>query len=145
MQITEKGVTKKTSLTFIKGFSSYVSAGFPSPADDHLDAPLDLNSYLITHPSATFYCRVSGNSMTDLGIFDRDILIVDRALTPEQDNVVIAAINGELTCKILDIKNNRLMPANCHYSPIDIPESSSMLIEGVVIHSIRDHKKSCLR
>lgn len=75
-----------------------VPAGFPSPADDYMDRKLDLNDYLIRHPAATFYCRVSGSSMQDAGIFDRDMLIVDRAVEPEYLSIVVAIIDGEMTC-----------------------------------------------
>lgn len=125
----------------LTGFSHKVSAGFPSPADDHLDQALDLNKHLIKHPSATFYCRISGSSMTEAGIFDGDIIIVDRALTAEQGDIVLAALNGELTCKILDIKNGQLLPANKEFNAITVQEADEMIIEGVVINSIREHHK----
>jgi DNA polymerase V len=124
----------------IPDFITKVSAGFPSPAEDYMDRALDLNEHLIKHPSATFYCRVSGESMQDAGIFDGDLLIVDRAVRPVQDDVVLASINGELTCKTLDIKNQRLLAANEHYPPINIPEGTEFSVEGVVVYSIRHHR-----
>lgn len=114
-----------------------VPAGFPSPADDYMDRKLDLNTHLIKHPAATFYCRVSGESMTEVGIFDGDLLIVDRALKPVQGDVVLASLDGELTCKILDMHRKRLLAANSKYPPIPILEGSDFSIEGVVIHCIR--------
>ncbi|MDP7418537.1 MAG: translesion error-prone DNA polymerase V autoproteolytic subunit, partial [Gammaproteobacteria bacterium] len=92
-------------------FISRVPAGFPSPADDYMDNKLDLNEHLIKHPEATFYCRVSGQSMTGAGIFDGDLLIVDRAVNPAHGDVILAALNGELTCKILDRHNRQLLSA----------------------------------
>jgi DNA polymerase V len=121
-------------------FTSQVAAGFPSPADDHMDKALDLNELLIRSPSATFYCRVSGDSMTGVGIFNDDILIVDRALKPCHGDVVLAALDGELTCKILDMHGRRLLAANRDYHPILIKEGMDFLIEGVIISSIRRHR-----
>ena len=73
-------------------YAAKIPAGFPSPADDYMDKGLDLNEHLIKHPAATFFCRVSGESMRDVGIFDGDLLIVDRAIKPMQGNIVLAAI-----------------------------------------------------
>jgi DNA polymerase V len=120
-------------------YLSAVPAGFPSPAEDYVDKRLDLNEYLIKHESATFYCRVAGNSMESAGIFNGDLLIVDRAIQPQHGSIVIAFINGEITCKILDIKFKQLRAANPLYKPIPINEEMEFCIEGVVIHSIRTH------
>ncbi|MDP7297232.1 MAG: translesion error-prone DNA polymerase V autoproteolytic subunit [Gammaproteobacteria bacterium] len=120
-------------------FISRVPAGFPSPADDYMDNKLDLNEHLIKHPEATFYCRVSGQSMTGAGIFDGDLLIVDRAVNPAHGDVILAALNGELTCKILDRHNRQLLSASDHYPPLPIGEDADFQIEGVVINSIRSH------
>lgn len=121
-------------------YSTRVQAGFPSPADDYLEGSLDLNAHLISHPAATFYCCVCGDSMTGVGIFDGDLLIVDRALTPRNGDVVLAALDGELTCKILDSPGRQLLAANRRYPPIAIPEGSHFEVEGVVISSIRRHR-----
>ena len=75
-------------------FASRVPAGFPSPADDYVDQRLDLNTHLVEHPAATFFTRVSGHSMRGAGIHDGDLLIVDRALEPQDGRIVIAAVNG---------------------------------------------------
>ena len=80
-------------------FSSGVSAGFPSPAEDHIDRKLDLNELLIQHPVATFFVRVAGESMKDAGINHGDILVVDRSLEAVSGKIVIAIVNGELTVK----------------------------------------------
>ena len=80
-------------------FSTPVSARFPSPADDYIEGKLDLNKHLIQHPAATFFVRVTGDSMIDAGIHPGDILIVDRALETEDKNVVIAVVHGELLVK----------------------------------------------
>jgi DNA polymerase V len=125
-------------------FLSSVRAGFPSPADDYIDKKLDLNEYLINHPAATFYCRVSGSSMEGVGIFDGDLLIVDRAVEPRHGNIVIAVVDGELTCKILDTRNRHLLSSNDGIKPITLKNESSIEIEGVVMHSIRSyHVRPC--
>jgi len=124
-------------------FCSGVSAGFPSPADDFIEAPLDLNEHLIKHPSATFYARAQGDSMTGLGIFSGDLLVVDRAVQPQHGDVVIAAIDGELTCKIRDLREQMLRSGNVKFPFIKLHDDVDMVVEGVVIHSIRYHR--CMR
>lgn len=115
-------------------FLESVSAGFPSPADDYLEGKLDLNDYLIMNPSATFLVRVTGNSMTNSGIYSGDLLIVDRSLEPKDGNIVIAVIDGELTVKRLRIIKNKLqlVPENPKYKPIEITESMNFEVWGVV-------------
>jgi len=142
MSITPIGLRQTEVSIPIPLFLSKVPAGFPSPADDFMEHTLDLNEHLIQHPSATFFCRVSGQSMTGLGIFDGDLLIIDRAITAKDGDVVLAAVNGELTCKRLDAANRQLCAANPDYPPIAIGESMDLVIEGVVTHSIKAH---CVR
>ncbi len=117
-------------------FSSSVAAGFPSPADDYIEASLDMNEYLVKHPSATFLARASGDSMTGAGILDGALLVVDKSITPKSGHTVIAAINGELTCKILDIEHRLLRAANPSYPSVSLDEDMDLLIEGVVVHAI---------
>ena len=76
-------------------FLETVAAGFPSPAGDYIERRLDLNEHLIQHPSATFFVRVAGDSMTGAGIHDGDILIVDRSLEPAGGSIVVAAVNDQ--------------------------------------------------
>jgi len=144
MSIQRIGRFEHRHSIFAPLFSTYVRAGFPSPADDHLDKSLDLNEHLIEHPAATFFCRVSGDSMQGLGIFDGDLLVVDRAIEPAHGDVVLAALDGELTCKVLDTREKRLLSSNNRYAPIPVPDDSSLIIEGVVTYSINQHKK-CMR
>ncbi len=123
-------------------YATSVSAGFPSPADDFVDTKLDLNKYLVKHPAATFFVRVSGNSMIKAGIFTEDILIVDRSLDPQNGSIVIAVLNGELTVKRLKIDNKRifLIPENSSYKAIEVTEDVDFRIWGVVtsvIHKIK--------
>ena len=111
-----------------------VSAGFPSPAEDYIEGKLDLNKYLIKHPSATFFVRVTGDSMIDAGIHPGDILIVDRAIEAVHKKVVVAVINGELTVKrICQTKSGLiLLPENENYAPIAIDKDAAFEIWGVV-------------
>lgn len=115
-----------------------VPAGFPSPADDHLDGNLDLNDFLIHHPSATFFVRASGESMTGAGIHDGDVLIVDRSLEATNGRIVIAAIDGELTVKRLrkQVDKVYLEPENPDYPVIELNEAQETLIWGVVTNVI---------
>ena len=136
MKITVLEKTDYPSHLPLPVFSSHVPAGFPSPADDYIEASLDLNEHLVKHPDATFFARASGDSMITAGIQDGALLIVDKAVTPKQGDVVIASVNGELTCKILDIRRQQLRAANPLYQPVTITEELDMLIEGVVLHAI---------
>jgi DNA polymerase V len=119
-------------------FSSGVSAGFPSPAEDYIEQRLDLNELLIQNPSATFFVRINGDSMIGAGINHDDILIVDRSLKPVSGKIVIAIINGEFTVKRLlkDGDSCKLLAENPDYPPIEITEDSSCEIWGVVTSSI---------
>ena len=94
-------------------FQERISAGFPSPAQNEEGETLDLNELLIRHPSATFFLRVSGNSMIKAGIHDKDILVVDRSLEPVHGKIVIASINGELTVKRLHCAGKRIELVGC--------------------------------
>ncbi len=116
-----------------------VSAGFPSPADDYLEGFLDLNEYIIRHPAATFYVRASGDSMRGAGIFDGDLLIVDRAAACTDGSIVVARLGDEFTLKRILKKGNRvfLRPENEAYAPIEVTEDSDCEIWGRVIGSVR--------
>ena len=119
-------------------FSTRVPAGFPSPADDYIESRLDLNEFLISHPSATFYVHVTGDSMTGAGIYHGDILIVDRAIKPAHGNIIIAALNGELTVKrlVLHRGNTYLAAENPSYPPIQVGPETQFEVWGVAIHAI---------
>lgn len=111
-----------------------VAAGFPSPAEDYIEGRLDLNQHLIRHPAATFFVRVTGDSMIDAGIHPGDILIVDRSLEPQDKKVVIAVINGELTVKRIRMQKGKawLVPENGKYPRIEIREDMEFTVWGVV-------------
>ncbi len=119
-------------------FASKVPAGFPSPADDYMEGKLDLNRYLIKHPEASFFVRATGNSMINAGIFDGDLMIVDKSLDPTPGKIVIAAINGDLTVKRYKLEGGKpyLFPENDQFKPIAIDEEEGIYIWGVVISVI---------
>jgi DNA polymerase V len=119
-------------------FSHTAPAGFPSPADDHIEERLDLNKYLIKHPAATFFVKVDGDSMINSGIHNGDILVVDRSLEARDGMVIVAALNGELTVKRLKKKNNKIWLYAEHpdYKPIEITEGIDFMVWGVVTNSI---------
>ncbi len=115
-------------------FVTTVSAGFPSPADDFVEDKLDLNELLIAHPSATFFIRVDGDSMLGAGITSGDILIVDRALQPNDNNIIIAVLDGELTVKRMRLDGGRivLMPENPDFEPLVVTPEMQFDVWGVV-------------
>lgn len=119
-------------------FLGRLPAGFPSPADDYLEGKLDLNRHLIKHPAATFFVRVSGDSMIEAGIHTGDLLVVDRSLEATDGNVIVAALDGELTVKRLSTRDKtvRLLPANKNYQPIEIQGNQTFEIWGVVTNVI---------
>lgn len=115
---------------------SHISAGFPSPSDDYIEAKLDLNEYLMQNSSSTFILRVSGDSMIGAGIHSNDLLIVDRSLEATNKKIVIAVLNGDLTVKRIRInrrtKQVRLIAENAQYPDILITEEMNFRIWGVV-------------
>lgn len=120
-------------------FISPISAGFPSPAEDYEEGPLDLNEHLIAHPAATFFVRASGDSMIGAGIFSGDLLIVDRSVTPRSGKIIIAVLDGLLTVKRFcryDDNHITLEPENSQYQSIRIHEDQQFEVWGVVIHVI---------
>ncbi len=118
------------------------SAGFPSPAENYVEEKLNLNSYLIKNKESSFFVRVSGDSMINVGIFDNDILIVDRSLDPKRQSIVIVSIDGELVIKKLmkdQSKNYYLKSENSNYPNIKLNSNRDTVIWGVVtyvIHSL---------
>ena len=118
-------------------FLNTVRVGWPSPADDYVEKPIDLNEYLIKNSAATYFVRVSGDSMVDAHIGDGAILIVDRSIEPTHNKIVIASINGSYACKRLLLKPTVcLMSENPKYSPIIIKQEEELEIAGTVIASI---------
>ena len=119
-----------------------VAAGFPSPAEDHMVQRLDLMAHLIKHPQATFLLRVRGESMRDAGIFDGDVVLVDKAITPRSGQVVIAVVDGEFVCKTLWQRAGRmkLKAANVTFPDINPRDGQTVEIWGVVVAAIKQFK-----
>ncbi|MDF4682515.1 translesion error-prone DNA polymerase V autoproteolytic subunit [Vibrio parahaemolyticus] len=118
--------------------------GFESPANEYTQLDLDLDQLLIEHPSATFLGYACGDSMQGLGIFDRDLLIVDRCLSVKDQDIIVANLNGEFVCKQIDIYRRLLLSANERYQAVPIHEFDQFSVEGVVSRSIRCHRPSPL-
>ncbi len=123
-------------------YSSKVSAGFPSPAEEYVEKRLDTNDYLIDQKDATFFITIQGYSMVDVGLLPKDKAVVDRSKTPTVGDIVLAVVDGEFTVKTLSRAKNgmaRLLPANSSgdYKPIEITEEMSFEIWGVVTGSFR--------
>lgn len=135
-QETPSGQTAECPL-----FEEHVSAGFPSPAQGYIERGLDLHQLCVKRPSATFFVRAGGDSMIGAGIFEGDILVVDRSLKPNEGDVIISSLWGELTVKRLSLTPRpRLLPENPAYPPLEIPEDADWEIFGVVttvVHSLR--------
>lgn len=116
-----------------------ISAGFPSPADDFIELRIDLNKELIKHKDSTFFAKVKGDSMKNAGIFDGDLLIIDKSLEPQDGKIAICQIDGEFTVKRIKKENDVvwLIAENEDYKPIKVTEENELMIWGIVIHSIK--------
>jgi DNA polymerase V len=125
-------------------FDGRVPAGFPSPAEDYLEIPLDLNDFLVENKAATFLMRVDGDSMRDAGILDGDLLVVNRAAIASSGSVVVVALNGEYTVKRLRREKDCvwLDPANPNYKPLRVDVGEDLHVFGVVKHSIHTLKSN---
>jgi len=118
-----------------------VKAGFPSPAEDFTEVSIDLNLELLKNPSSTFFCRVSGDSMQDIGIADGDLLIVDKSLEPKDDKIAVCFIDGEFTLKKIKLDKDCcwLVPANKNYKPIKVTSENEFIVWGVVTYAIKSY------
>lgn len=144
MQTSEE----KTTLQFINPYNikvnlpfkieGVVSAGFPSPATDYIDKELNFKELFIKNESSTFFVQVSGNSMINSGIFDGDILVIDKSLDPTDNSILVCFIDGEFTIKrVSKIEGNYyLIPDNPQFKPIKIDEHSDFRLWGVVTFAI---------
>ena len=140
---------KKEKLTFLKpkkGDSQGqwlveygISAGFPSPADDFKEIRISLDSELVKNKEATFYAKVSGDSMVGAGLDDGDLLVIDRSLSPENGKIVICFIDGDFTVKRIKKEKGKfyLMPENKKYKSIELGEDNELIIWGVVEYVIK--------
>jgi DNA polymerase V len=132
------------TVLYLPLYSDKISAGFPSPASDYQEERIDLNQALIARPSSTYMVRAQGDSMIGAGIFDHDLLVVDRSLTPKDGSIVIAVVHGDLTVKRLRFRNENglgrimiLAAENPDYPDIHVRSDDSM-IWGVVCYAVRD-------
>lgn len=120
--------------------ASLVQAGFPSPGDDLEGSPLDTNELLVRNPSATFFMRVSGQSMRDAGIYEGDIVVIDKSLSAKDGDMVVAILNGNYTLKKLQLKKGSvpvLLPANDEFHDLRMKDGDELSIWGVVTFVIR--------
>ena len=142
MRISELGILESITETSLPLVSTRLpcGTGFPSPADDYLEERLDLNKYLIQHPSATYFARAEGDSMTGAGIYPNDILIIDKAIEELKDRIVVAWLNGEFTVKryYVDKRLGKifLISENPKYYPHEITPEMDFMIWGVVTCNI---------
>lgn len=109
-------------------FLSTIQAGFPSPADDYINKRLDLNEHLIKHPAATVFIKATDDSMIKAGIFEGDLLIVDKSLKPHDKKVILASYDGSMVVRRLRIFKNRsyLIPENPEYRSVEIHEDMDL-------------------
>ena len=124
------------SVSLVRG---HVQAEFPSPAEDLGSQRIDMAQLLIKHSQATYFLRASGHSMTEAGIFDGDILVVDRAIKPRNTHIVVAIVDGDFTVKVLSQRVGRikLKSANPTYPDITPKEGQTIEIWGVVTSTIK--------
>ena len=140
---------KKEKLTFLKPkdgnslgqwmIEQGISAGFPSPADDFKEIRISLDTELVRNKDATFYARVSGESMIEAGIDDGDLLVIDRSLSPENGKIAICLVDGEFTVKRMKKEKSKfyLIPENKNYNRIEINEENEFIIWGIVTYVIK--------
>ncbi|MBP1223495.1 LexA family protein [Flavobacterium sp. 1355] len=120
-------------------FDVGISAGFPSPADDFIELTIDLNREFIKHKDTTYFARVKGHSMKNVGITDGDLLIIDKSLEPQNNKIAVCQIDGEFTVKRIKIEKDIvwLIAENEDYEPIKVTSENNFMIWGIVIHSIK--------
>ena len=115
-------------------------AGFPNPAQDHAGETIDLAREIVRHPEATFYARIAGNSMQEAGIFDGDIVVVDRSLEAHNGSIIVACVDGEFTAKEYQFDEQNqcawLIPHNPNYQSIKVTADNQFIIWGVITHNI---------
>jgi DNA polymerase V len=138
----DQPVALSLACTLVSVLPCRIAAGFPSPAEDHAVQRIDLMAQLIKHPQATFLLRVRGESMKDAGIFDNDVVLVDRAITARTGHVVIAMVDGEFVCKTLWQRAGRmkLKAANVTFPDINPADGQTVEIWGVVVASIKQFR-----
>lgn len=120
-----------------------IRAGFPSPAQDYLSQAIDLNHELIKHPASTFYGRVTGDSMKEEGIEEGDILVIDKSLEFQNDDLAVCYIDGEFTIKRVRIESDMawLVPSNPDYPTIKVTADNNFIIWGIVTYTIKKNRR----
>ncbi len=120
-----------------------IKAGFPSPAQDYMDVAIDLNKELIKHPSSTFYGRVKGDSMRDEGIDDGDVLVIDKSLEFQNDDLAVCCVDGEFNVKRVRIENDKayLISANPDYPVMEVTPDNEFQIWGIVTYTIKKNRR----
>lgn len=120
-----------------------IQVGFPSPAQDYISESIDLNHELIHHPAATFYGRVSGDSMIGEGIDPGDILVIDRSIEPADGDLAVCCLDGDFTLKRISLRGNDvwLIPSNEQFDPILVTPDSHFEVWGVVTYTIKQHRR----
>ena len=143
---------KKEKLTFLKPekgnnlghwlVEQGISAGFPSPADDFKEIRISLDKELVKNKEATFYARVSGESMKNAGISDGDLIVIDRSLNPENNKIAVCFIEGEFTVKRIIKKEGELYlkPENKNYKELELKDESELILWGIVTYVIKSIK-----
>jgi DNA polymerase V len=116
-----------------------IKAGFPSPADDFIELSIDLNKELIRNKDATYFGRVSGNSMINAGIADGDLVVIDKSITPTDGKIAVCNIDGEFTIKRIKIDKDCiwLVAENENFKPIQVSGDSTLQIWGIVTGVIK--------
>ncbi|MFY1664531.1 LexA family protein [Pseudomonas sp. Pseu.R1] len=122
-------------------YSFHVPAGFPSPAADHIEKHISLDELFDIRAPHVYLVKIEGDSMRGVGIYNGDLVIVDRSLYAEHGDIVIAALNTEPLCKRLHMRENEviLLSENPKYPPRHVMEGDELVIWGVVKYSVRDH------
>ena len=122
-------------------YASHISAGFPSPADDYIEAELDLNRLMVRNPPDTFMVRVKGDALSGAGILDGDVLVVDRSIGPRHGMIVVAVVNGEMCVRRLNRKHGGwvLDPENRDFQPLRIRPGQDLEIWGVMTGMVRKY------
>tara|TARA_B100001113_G_C20665476_1_gene429757 strand:- start:40 stop:474 length:435 start_codon:yes stop_codon:yes gene_type:complete len=143
---------KKEKLTFLKPekgnnlgqwlVEQGISAGFPSPADDFKEIRISLDKELVKNKEATFYARVSGDSMENAGLSDGDLIVIDRSIDPQNNKIAVCFLDGEFTVKRIIKKDGKLYlkPENKNYSIIEIKKENQLLIWGIITYVIKNLK-----
>jgi DNA polymerase V len=138
------GASTETELA-LPVVSENISAGFPSPAMDFIDLTIDLNKYVVKKRDATYFGRVKGTSMKDIGIHDGDLLVIDKSINPANNQIAVCYLDGEFTIKRIAIENGSywLVPANKDYQALEIQEHNDFQVWGVVTYVIKSMRDVC--